>query len=235
MQQLEAIGHAAGLQLLQRAHDFGGREAELGAVAARRFPAARAAAGQLDAHADGRAHADARAVLEDQVQLGVLLDHRDDLAADLLGQHRHLDVFVVLEAVADDGRLVVGQRHHGQQLGLGAGFQTELERLAEFEHLFDHLALLVDLDGINAAVAAVIFVLGDGGFKGAVDFAQAMLQNFGEADQDGQSDAAQHERVDQLLEIDRARRVLFGVHAARGRCRQRRNSLCPNWRHRRGR
>ena len=200
------------LQLLERAHDLGGREAELRAVAARGLPAPRAAAGQLDAQADGGPHAHPLAVLQDQVQLGVLFDHRDDLAAHLLGQHGHLDVLVVLEAVADDGRVVVGQRHHGQQLGLGAGLQAEVERLAELQDLFHHLPLLVDLDGVDAAVAALVLVLGDGGVEGAVHLAQPVLQDFGEADQDGQVDAAQHQRIDQFLEVDRAGGVLFGVH-----------------------
>ena len=63
--------------------------------------------------------------LEDQPELGVLLDDRDDVAADLLRQHRRLDVLGVLEAVADDRRVVVGERDDGQQLRLGAGFEAE--------------------------------------------------------------------------------------------------------------
>ncbi len=55
-------------------------------------------------------------------------------------------------------------------------------------------------------------MFGDGGLKGRVQLAEAMLEDVGEADQDGQIDAAQHQRVDQFLEVDRARRVLFRVH-----------------------
>ena len=128
VEQVQAIGHACVLQLLQRAHGFGGREAELGAVAARGFPAPGAAAGQLHAQPDHGPHAHPRGVFQNQVQLGVFLDHRDDLAPDLLRQHRHLDVLVVLEAVADDGRFVIGHGHHGHQFGFGAGLQAELER-----------------------------------------------------------------------------------------------------------
>jgi len=54
VQQVQAIGHAEVFQLLQSAHGFGGGEAELGPVAAGRFPASRAAAGQFDPQADGR-------------------------------------------------------------------------------------------------------------------------------------------------------------------------------------
>ena len=113
------------LQLLEAAEHFGDRQAELRAVAARALPAAAAARGQLDAHADLRPDADLLGVLQDQPQLGVLLDDRDDVAADLLGQHRHLDELGVLEAVADDRRVVVGQRHDGQQLRLGARLEAE--------------------------------------------------------------------------------------------------------------
>ena len=141
-------------------------------------------------------------MLQDQVQLGVLFDHRDDLPADLLGQHDHLDVLVVLEAVADDGRLVVGDGQHRQQLRLRAGFQAELVRPAVLEDFFHHLALLVDLDRIDAAVAALVAVLGDGVLKRLVHLAQAVLQNFAEADQDRQRDAAKLEIVDQFLQVD---------------------------------
>ena len=55
----------------------------------------------------------------------------NDVAADLLRQHRRLDVFGVLEAVADDRRVVVGEGDDGQQLRLGAGFEPEVIRLAE--------------------------------------------------------------------------------------------------------
>ena len=81
------------------------------------------------------------------------------LPAHLLGEHRHLDELGVLEAVADDGRVVGGHRHHGQQLGLGAGFEAEPVRPAEIEHFLDDLALLIDLDRIDAEVLALVLVL----------------------------------------------------------------------------
>ena len=151
-------------------------------------------------------------MLQDQVELGVLLDHRDDVAADLLGQHHHLDVFVVFEAVADDRRLVVGDGQHGQQFRLRSGFQAELVGPAVLENFFDHLALLVHLDRVNAAVAALVAVLGDGVLERLVHLAQAVLQDLAEADQDGQGDAAQLQIVRQLLQIDAALRIFGGVH-----------------------
>ena len=155
---------------------------------------------------------DAGAVLEDEVELGVLFNHRDDFPPDLLGKHGHLDVLVVLEAVADDGRIVVGHGHHGHELGLGAGFQAEAKRLAELENLFHNLALLVDLDGVDAAIAALVVVLVDGGLEGGMDLAQAVLEDIGKADQDGKVDATEDEGIDQFFQINGAGGILFGAN-----------------------
>ena len=87
-------------------------------------------------------------------------------------------------------------RDHGQQFRLAAGLQPEVVRPAELEHLFDHLPLLVHLDRVDAAVAALVLVLGDGGLEGVVDLPQAVLEDVAEADQDRQVDAAQ-------LQVDR--------------------------------
>ena len=159
VQELEAILHAVGLQLFEPLPDFGDREAELRPVAARRLPAAAAARRELDAHADLRPDADLPGVLEDQPELGVLLDDRDDPPAHLVGQHRHLDELGVLEPVADDWRVVGRHRDDGQQLGLRAGFEAELVRPAEVEHFLDDLPLLVDLDRVDAEVAPFVLVL----------------------------------------------------------------------------
>ncbi len=207
VEQLEAIFHSAGFELGQRSQDLADRQAEFRTVSARRLPAAAAAGGQLHAHAEHGANADLLGEFEDQFQLGVFFDDGNDLAADLVGQRRHFDELGIFETVADDRRVVVGHRHDGQQLRLAAGFQSESKRLAEAQHFFDHLALLVDLDRIDAAVAAVVFVLGDRAGEGVVDFAQAMLQNAGEANQDRQIDAPQLQAVDKLLQIQKPLRI----------------------------
>ena len=97
-------------------------------------------------------------------------------------QHRHLDELGVLEAVADDRRVVVGERDHGQQLRLRAGLEAEVVRPAEVEHFLDDLPLLVHLDRVDAAVAALVLVLRDGGLERGVDVAEAVLEDVGEAD-----------------------------------------------------
>jgi hypothetical protein len=150
-------------------------------------------------------------MFQDQIELGVLLNHRDDVAADLLGQHDHLDVFVVLEAVADNRGLVVGDSQHRQQFGFRAGFQAELIRPAVLEDLFHYLALLVDLNRVDATVVVLVVVLGDGVLERLVHLTQAVLQNFPETDQDRQRDAPELKIVDQFLQVDGAAGILLRV------------------------
>ena len=213
VQQLEAVLHAVRLQLVEPLPDLGDRQAELRAVAAGRLPAAAAARGQLDAHADVRPDADLARVLENQPELGVFLDDRDDPPAHLLGQHRHLDELGVLEAVADDRRLVRRHRDHGQQLGLGPGLEAEVVRPAEVEDLLDDLPLLVDLDRIDAEVLALVLVLRDGRLKRAVNVGEPLPEDVAKPDQDRQADAAQLQVIDELLQVDRALGILGGVDA----------------------
>ena len=139
----------------------------------------------------------------------------------------HLDVFVVLEAIADDRRLVIGDGQHGQQFRLRSGFESEAVGPAVFEDFFDDLALLVDLDRKHAAVIALVAVLLDGVHESAVNLAQPVLQDFAEADQDGRVDAAKHELVDQLFQIDAAVGFFAGMNPEIAVARRRRNSLSP--------
>ena len=211
--QLQAVGHAALLEVVDRFEHLGQGQAELAAEAGRVLPAAGAARGQLDAHADDRTDLPLLGVADDGLQLGELLDDGDDVLADLAGQDGHLDELVVLEAVADDRRFgaAVGHGQDGEQFGLGTGLQTEVERLAEVEDFLDDVPLLVDLDGVDAAVAALVAVLLHGGLEGVVDFADAVAENVGEAEEDRQLDAARLQVVDELLEVDGVLGPLVGM------------------------
>ena len=82
------------------------------------------------------------------------------------------------------GVSLVGHRRHGQQLGLAAGLEAEAVLRAEVQHFLDDLALLVHLDRVDAAVLALVLVLVDRALEGAVDLAEPVLEDVGEADQD---------------------------------------------------
>ena len=212
MQQLQAVFHPLGGEQFEPFHQFARRQAELAAKAARRLPAAAAARGEFHPHADPRTHAELFRVFEHHVQLGKPLHDRDDMPADLLCEHRRLDELGILEAVADDGRVVVGQRDHGQQLRLAARFQPEAIRPAKPQHLLHHLPLLVDLHRIDAAVIAAVAVLLHGRREHPVDLPQAVLEDLGESQEDRQVDAANLQPIDELLEVDALGGVLVGVH-----------------------
>ena len=101
----------------------------------------------------------------------------------------------------------VGHGQDGQQFGLGAGFEPEVERLAEIEDLLDDVPLLVDLDRIDAAVFALVVEFADGRLEGVVNLADAMAEDVGEAEQDRQLNAACLQLIDQVLQVD----GLFGA------------------------
>ena len=134
-----------------------------------------------------------------------------DPLAELLGEQRRLDEGLVLVPVAEDeglGVVVDGEGH--QQLGLAARLDPEVEGPPVLHELLHHVALLVDLDGVDAAIAALVVVLGDGLLEGAAELVHAGLEDVGEADEEGEVQAAGAEVVDELLEVDgrraRARR-----------------------------
>ena len=127
-------------------------------------------------------------------------------------EHRRLDELGVLEAVADDRCRVVCERDDSQELGLGAGLEAEVVRLAELVDLFDDLTLLIDLDRIDAAVAALVLMLCDGAAEGGVNVAEPMLEDVGEANQHRKADASELKAVDQFLQVDRSRRFLRRMH-----------------------
>src|SRR5262249_41876160 len=145
-------------------------QAELGTEAGRVAPAARPLGGELDAYADDRTDVQLLGVADDQLELGEFFDDGDDVLAQLAGQDRHLDELVVLEAVADDrGAVAVGDRQDREQFRFGAGFEAELVVLADIDDLLDEVALLVDLDRVDADVVAQIAELADGRFERVVD------------------------------------------------------------------
>src|SRR5262249_2063549 len=152
----------------------------------------------------GRAHVELLGIAHDGFELRELLDDQDDLLADFAGQDGHLDEFVILEAVADNGRcLAIGMRQDRQKFRLGTGLQSEIEGPADVENLLDHVSLLVHLDRVDAAIAALVVEFIDGGLEGIVDLAHALPQDIREAEEDGELDAAGLQLIDQALQVDR--------------------------------
>jgi hypothetical protein len=74
--------------------------------------------------------------------------------------------------------------------------------LARRRDLLDDVAILVDLDRVDALVVPLVSVLGDGAPKGLVELDNAVLEDVAEADEQRQVDAAPPHLVDQLLHID---------------------------------
>ena len=105
----------------------------------------------------------------------------------------------------------VHDRHDRQQFRLAAGFEAEAVGLADVVDLLDDVALLVDLDRVDAAVLALVVVVLDGVLKGLVKLADAVLEDVGEADQHGKLDVALAQLVDQLLQVDAFSGVLGGM------------------------
>ena len=207
--ELQAVEHVALLEQRVQIENLADEEAEFGFLARGFAPAAGALAGELDPHADLRAHRIALRVLQDQVNLFEILHHRNDGAAELGGEDHGFDVAVVLEAVAhhDAVRRVLGDGHDGEQLGLGADLQAEAEFLAVAVDLFDHQALLVDLDGKHRGIAVAVVVLRDGGAEGFREMAQTVREDVGEADDHRRVQVARLEPLHHLVQIDLAARV----------------------------
>ena len=208
--ELEAVEHVVALEHLDHLEDLGDEQPELRLLARRLAPAPGTLGGELHPHADVRPDAVLLGVLEDQAELGEILHHRHDPAAELGRQRHRLDVAVVLEAVADDQPVgvVLGQAHHHQQLRLGADLKAEPERGTAAVDLLDDQPLLVHLDREHGRVAAAIVVLRDRLGEGVVQALQAVGDDVGEADHDRRRQVAGLQALDDVEQVDLAADLL---------------------------
>jgi hypothetical protein len=203
VEELKAVEHALGPQLLDRLHHLTRGEAELRTVARGLDPLAGAFRGQTRPHADHGTHVEFARAGDDRVDLLRAVDGDDDLATELLGEERRLDERLVLVSVAEDvGVGVLVQGEGNEQLGLAAGFDAEAVGRAVFDEFLDDVPLLVDLDRVDAAEPALVVVLGDGGGKGPEHLLDAELQDVGEADQEREIAAPALQILDEFLEVD---------------------------------
>src|SRR5207253_8708130 len=74
-----------------------------------------------------------------------------------------------------------------------------------------HVPLLVHLDRVDAAVLAGVAVLGHGRLERLGDLADAVPQDVGEPQEDGELNAAELELIDEVFQVDGVVGPLVGV------------------------
>ncbi|MNQ86855.1 hypothetical protein D3C85_1020590 [compost metagenome] len=201
VQQAHALVQAGLAETLDHREDLRGGEAELGLLAAGVGPLGRGQGRQAHAQAHLRRDLELGGDVDDELDLGFLLDDDEDVVAELLPHQRQADELAVLVAVADDGAALRRQRQHGQQLGLGAGFQADGDVLGG-DDVLHHRLLLVDLDRVQGGVDILVFEALDIGVEGTGQLAHALLQDVREAHQQRQAEAGLAQVFDLLEEID---------------------------------
>ena len=202
--QFEAVGHLGPFQKIEGIEQFARIQTELAAVATALFPLAATRAGQFDADTDVGANLQPFRDVGNQFQLVQFLDHEEDAAPHLLGQQGQFDVVLVLIAVADDERVLVGiDGQHRMQFGFGARFEADVEFLAMAHDLLDHRSHLVHLDGIDDKVLGRVAILVGRLFEAFRDFLDTVVENIGETQQNGCRYIAHLQLVHQLLQVDR--------------------------------
>ena len=200
--EFHAVAQTHRFEAVESFEEFGTVEPELRSIAAGRFPFACGAGSELDADAQIGAHAHLFGRAGNDVQFGELLDDEKDAFAHLLRQEGEFDEVLVLMAVADDERFGV---HVGGQdrveFGLRAAFETEVVLLAVGDDFLHHRAHLIDLDGIDDEVLALVFVFLLGTLKAGRGFLNAVVEDVGEAQQDRRSDIALCQLAHHFVEI----------------------------------
>ena len=102
----------------------------------------------------------------DQCQFIEFFHNDKNLLTQLLAHQRQTDEGLVLITIADQqGFRVIKYGEYRVQFRFGTRFQSDIKRLSEFYNLFDHLPLLVDLDGVNPMILALKPILINGVLK----------------------------------------------------------------------
>jgi hypothetical protein len=91
-------------------------------------------------------------------------------------------------------------RERGDEFGLGTRLEPVVVRRAVLDDVEHGLLLLVDLDGIHAAVRALVVVILDGLCERLVDEFDARGEQVAEAQEDGRLHAAFVEAVNDVVE-----------------------------------
>jgi hypothetical protein len=218
VEEVEAVEHVVLAEILDSCEELTHEEAELAADACGAFPAACTFAAELDAQADLWADVVLLGVFDDELELCPLFDNGDDVATELSGEHHGFDELIIFETVADDGHAIDawaacggGETKHGEEFWLAACFEAKVKLDGECGDLFADVALLVDFDGVDAAVTACVLLVDHCVVEGFADFAQAMVDDVVEAKEDGRVDAALAQAHDDFVQVNLPARV-FGGH-----------------------
>ena len=198
----QAVAQSELVEHLQGHEELGGVEAELRCVASALAPFAAAARCELDADAQVGVYAELLGGLGDDGQLGQFLDDEEDALAHLLRQQSQFDEVLVLVPVADDeavGVHVCGE--HGVQFGLGACFEAQVVAFAVADDFLHDGPHLVDLDGEDDEVFALVVVLFARLAEAFVGLLNAVVEDVGEAKEYGSRDVACSQLVDDLFQV----------------------------------
>ena len=202
MQQLQGVEHSGLAQAADQVEHLPRQQAELGLVAAAVLPFAGTQRRQAHAHAEPGPHAEGPRLLEDDRQLGGFLDHQEGLQAELAADQRQADELAILVAVADHHAARPREPEHRHQLRLGARLQAEAFAALRGEFT-GHVEVLVDLDRVDRGVAAGVIELRHGAAEGGLQLAQAVAEDVGEAQQQGQLQALARGLVEDLRQRER--------------------------------
>lgn len=214
VEHAEAVEHAFFTKVVDDVHELGDVQAEDGGVTAGASPVAGAFGGEAEADAEGGADAHFFAALEDEFELAGHFQDHDDLEAHFLGVEGEVDELFVFVTVADDvGLRVVHVGEGGDEFGFAAGFEAVVVFAAVAGDFLDDFLLLIDLDGVNAPIDALVFGFFDGGVEAFVEFINAPAEEVAEAEEDGELGAAFAEAAGDLDEADGFGGVaVFEVH-----------------------
>ena len=163
-----------GPQVVEQPHELREREPERAAVAGGIGPMAAAFGGEADAHAEQWFDAEGGGAFHDQGQFIGHFEDDDDLQAHFAGAEGEVDELAIFVAIADDEGLgVVHVGQGGEEFRFAAGLEAVLELASEAGHFADDLVLLIDLDGVDAAVLATIILFSDGASERDIELLDA--------------------------------------------------------------
>ena len=173
-----------GPQVVEQPHELREREPERAAVAGGIGPMTAAFGGEADAHAEQWFDAEGGGAFHDQGQFIGHFEDDDDLQAHFAGAEGEVDELTIFVAIADDEGLgVVHVGQGGEEFRFTAGLEAVLELASEAGYFADDLVLLIDLDGVDAAVLATIILFSDGASERDIEFLDARVQDVAEAEQ----------------------------------------------------